>query len=89
MRAANLYVPLPRHPLLRALVLIIGAVLLAGLIAAGLLLGAAVVAITALAMLVRRWLHGHRQHQAADPSIIEGEFTVVPARTRPSLPPTD
>lgn len=89
MRAAKLYVSLPRHPLLRALMLIIGAVLLTGLITAGLLLGAAVVAITALAMLVRRWLHGRRQRHAADPSIIEGEFTVVPARTRLSLPPTD
>lgn len=85
MRAANLYVSLPRHPLLRALVLLVGAVLLAGLVTAGLLIGAAAVAVTVLVLLVRRWLHGRRQRRG-DPSIIEGEFTVVPPRPRDSLP---
>lgn len=85
MRAASLFINLPRHPLLRALALIIGAVLLAGLVAAGLLIGATVVAVTALVLLVRRWLNG-RSRRHADPTIIEGEFTVVPPRARTSLP---
>lgn len=85
MRAANLYVPFPRHPLLRALALLVGAVLLAGLVAAGLLVGVVVVAIAALVLLVRRWLHGRRQ-RPVDPSVIEGEFTVVAPRPRAPLP---
>mgnify|MGYP001106158717 CR=1 FL=1 len=88
MRAANLYVSLPRHPLLRALVVIAGAILLVGLIATGLVIGAVVVAVATLAMLIRRWLHGRTRKQA-DPGVIEGEFTVVPPRPRASLPPAD
>ncbi|WHZ19724.1 MAG: hypothetical protein OJF55_001873 [Rhodanobacteraceae bacterium] len=85
MRAANLYVSLPRHPLLRALAVVTGAVLLAGLAAAGLLIGAATVAVAALVMLIRRWLNA-RNPRTSDPGIIEGEFTVVP---RSSLPRVD
>ncbi|MBN8737249.1 MAG: hypothetical protein J0H27_13405 [Xanthomonadales bacterium] len=82
---ASLFVALPRHPLLRAVVLVAGAVLLAGLVAMGLLIGAAVVALAALVMLVRRWLNG-RNRRPTEPGIIEGEFTVVP---RASLPRAD
>ncbi|MBS0381294.1 MAG: hypothetical protein JSR56_02575 [Proteobacteria bacterium] len=85
MRVTSLYLSLPRHPLLRALAVLAGVLLLAGLVAAGLLLGAAVVAVTALVLLIRRWLPGSRQ-QRVDPTIIEGEFTVVPPRPRASLP---
>lgn len=85
MRAANPFIKLSRHPLLRVLGLIIGAVLLAGLVATGLLIGATVVAVTALVLLVRRWLHG-RGRRPADPATIEGEFTVMSPRPRASLP---
>lgn len=88
MRAASFHVALPRHPLLRALVLIVGVVLLVGLITMGLLIGATVVAVAALALLVRRWLHG-RGGRKPDPGIIEGEFSVVPPRARGSLPHTE
>lgn len=85
MRAANLFVTLPRHPLLRAVALVAGAILLAGLIAMGLLIGAAVIAVATLAMLVRRWLT-RRNRQPGEPGVIEGEFTVMP---RVSLPRAD
>jgi hypothetical protein len=39
-------------------------------------------------LLVRRWLGG-RRHGRRDPSIIEGEFSVVPDRPRDALPPGD
>lgn len=88
MRTANFFVPLPRHPLLRALLAIAGAVLLAGLVATGLLVGAVVATAATLAMLVRRWLRG-RAGEPADPDIIEGEFTVVPKRPPTALPRTE
>ncbi|HET7611349.1 MAG TPA: hypothetical protein VFK29_06140 [Rhodanobacteraceae bacterium] len=84
MRAQAFSVQLPRHPLLRMLVLVGGAILLAGLVAMGLIVGAAALAVAATWLLVRRWI-GRRRHPA-DPAIIEGEFTVV---RRNSLPDTD
>lgn len=75
---------LPRNPLLRALVLIAGALLLAGLMAMGLLVGAIVIAGATLALLVRRWLGGRRR-RSADPDVIEGEFTVLSSRQRSRL----
>lgn len=89
MRVVGLPWSLPRHPLLRALVLIAGAILLAGLVATGLVVGAIVVAVAALTLLVRRWLGGRKPPQADDPSIIEGEFTVAPPRPRAALPHPD
>lgn len=82
------FVRLPRQPLLRALVLIAGTALLAGVIAMGLLIGAAVVVTAGLAMLVRRWLDG-RSRRHADPDVIEGEFTVVPPGPHATLPRAD
>lgn len=85
MRTANLFIHLPRHPLLRALAVIAGVVVLAILAVTGLLVVAAVVVATAVAMLVRGWLHGRRPPHA-NPEIIEGEFTVVSTRPRSALP---
>lgn len=81
MRISRLTLPLPRHPLLRALVL-------AGLLAVGFVVGAVLLAVAAIAMLVRRWTRD-RERRAADPDIIDGEFTVVPPRPRVSLPHGD
>lgn len=67
---------LPRHPLLRLLVLIGAAIALVGLVTLGFVVGAVVLTVAALVLTVRRWL-AHRAARA-DPSIIEGEFTVVP-----------
>lgn len=89
MRMYTLRLPrLPRHPLLRLLVLGVGAVVLAGLVATGLLVGAALVAAGALTLLVRRWL-GPGRRKPSDPEVIEGEFTVVPPRPRAALPRTE
>lgn len=85
MRAQTVFVQLPRHPLLRLLVLAGGAILLAGLIAMSLIVGTAALAGAATWLLVRRWI-GRRKRRRGDPSIIEGEFTVV---SRNSLPRMD
>jgi membrane protein implicated in regulation of membrane protease activity len=85
MRARFVYPPLPRHPLLRALAVVGVAIVLAALVAAGLVIGAFVLATTAVVLAVRRWLT-RRAPRAADPSIIEGEFTVVSPRSRVGLP---
>jgi membrane protein implicated in regulation of membrane protease activity len=85
MRARFIHPPLPRHPLLRALVVVGAAIVLAALVATGLVIGAFALAAAALVLAVRRWL-SPRSPNAADPSIIEGEFTVVPQRPRASLP---
>ena len=82
MRINGFFINLPRHPLLRALVVIAGTVLLIGLAAMGLLVGAAVIVITALTVLVRGWL-GSRGRRRAGPDVIEGEFTVTPRGTPP------
>lgn len=86
MRIDTLFIKLPRHPLLRALVVIAGTVLLIGLAAMGLLVGAAVIVATALTVLVRGWLR-RRGRRSADPDVIEGEFTVMPPGPRGALPP--
>jgi membrane protein implicated in regulation of membrane protease activity len=85
MRARFVHLSLPRHPLLRALAVVGAALLLAALVATGLVIGAFGLAAAALVLAVRRWL-SRRAPNAADPSIIEGEFTVVPPRSRASLP---
>jgi hypothetical protein len=74
---------LPRHPLLRALVLACGGLILVGLLFFGLIAGLAVVAFGALALLVRRLLP-RKTARAAHAGIIEGEFRVVdpPPRAR-------
>jgi hypothetical protein len=86
MRIDKFFIKLPRHPLLRALVVIAGTVLLIGLAAMGLLVGAAVIVVTALTVLVRGWLR-NRGRRSADPGVIEGEFTVMPPGPRGTLPP--
>jgi hypothetical protein len=76
---------LPRHPILRLLVLVAGAVLLIGLLTVGFVLGGIVLAAVALTLAFRRWLaHGRRGPH--EPDIIEGEFTVEASRARTSLP---
>lgn len=87
MRIRTFSFHLPRQPLLRALLLIGGVVLLVGLATLGLLIGAAVVAIAAVTMLVRHALHA-ATHKAAEADVIEGEFTVIP-RPRAPLPRTE
>lgn len=87
MRIRTFSLHLPRHPLLRALMVLCGAVLLVGLVTVGFLIGAAVLAVAAMTVLVRRWLHSPRR-APRDPDIIEGEFTVV-SRPRTALPHTE
>jgi hypothetical protein len=86
MRIDNFFIKLPRYPLLRALMVIAATVLLIGLAAMGLLVGAAVIVTTTLTVLVRGWLRS-RGRRSADPGVIEGEFTVVPPGPRGTLPP--
>jgi hypothetical protein len=88
MRAQTVFFQLPRHPLLRTLVVACGAVLAAGLVAMGLVVGLAVLAIGATTLLARRWL-ARRRHDRGDPTIIEGEFSVVSRRSRNPLPHYD
>ena len=84
MRIHKIFINPPRHPLLRALLVIAGSVLLIGLAAMGLLVGAAVIVVTTLTVLVRGWLRSRRS--SVDPGVIEGEFTVMPPRSRGTLP---
>ena len=88
MRVQAVFFQLPKHPLLRMLVLAGGAVLLAGLITMSLIVGTAALAVAATWLLVRRWL-GRHQHDRGDPTIIEGEFSVVPPRPSNTLPRAD
>ena len=74
MRIHEFFINLPRHPLLRALMVLAGTVLL---------VGAAVIVVTAMTVLVRGWLRGRRR-RSAGPGVIEGEFTVVPRGALPS-----
>lgn len=85
MRAHFIYPPLPRHPFLRVLAVVGAAIMLTALVATGLVLGAFALAVAALVLIVRRWL-SRRAPRAADPSIIEGEFTVVSPQPRAGLP---
>ena len=85
MRAHFIYPRLPSHPLLRALAIIGAAIVLTALVATGLILGAFALVAAALVLTVRRW-RSRRAPRAADPSIIEGEFTVVSPQPRHGLP---
>ena len=85
MRAHIVYPTLPRHPLLRALAVVGAAIVLAALVATGLVIGAFALVAAALVLTVRRWL-SRRTPRPADPSVIEGEFTVVAPQTRAGLP---
>jgi len=67
---------LPRHPLLRALLLTTCGLILAGLLFFGLIAGIAVVAFGTLALLVRRLLP-RKAARARHDDVIEGEFRVV------------
>lgn len=69
---------LPRHPLLRALLLATGGLILIGLLFFGLIAGLALAAFGALVLLVRRLL----PRTVARDGIIEGEFRVVDPPTR-------
>lgn len=85
MRAQFTIPTLPRHPLLRGLVLAAAAVALVGLVTMGLVVGIVVLAFATLVLGIRGWL-ARRSPRAADPSVIEGEFTVVPPHPREGLP---
>lgn len=84
MRLRTFSIKLPRNPLLRTLLLVCGALVVAALVVFGLLLGAAVFVVTVTTLLLRRWLH-RRQRRPVDPDTIEGEYTIVP-RSRAALP---
>jgi hypothetical protein len=86
MRAHFVFPPLPRHPFLRALAIVGAAVVMAALVAAGLVIGAFALAAAALVLAARRWLSRRTPRNAPDPSIIEGEFTVVAPQPRVGLP---
>jgi hypothetical protein len=88
VRAQAFCLRLPRHPLLRLLAVAGGALVLAGVLAMGVIVGTLAVAITAGWLVVRRWL-GSRGHRRRDPSIIEGEFSVVRDSVGDALPPGD
>lgn len=74
---------LPRHPLLRALLLAAGGLTVVGLLFLGLVASLAVVAFGALALMVRRLLPRKAARHRND-EVIEGEFRVVdpPPRAR-------
>ncbi|HET9834725.1 MAG TPA: hypothetical protein VFP88_00025 [Rhodanobacteraceae bacterium] len=74
---------LPRHPLLRALLLAASGLILIGLLFFGLIAGLAVAAFGALALLVRGLLP-RKGARATRDGVIEGEFRVVdpPPRAR-------
>ena len=88
MRARFIHLSLPRHPLLRALAIVSAAIVLTALVATGLVLGAFALATAALVLTMRRWLRRGAPRNA-DPSIIEGEFTVVSPRPSVGLPHTE
>lgn len=85
MRVNYVLPALPRSPLLRALALAGGVVLVIGLVTIGLAVGAVVLAAAAITLVLRRWL-ARRAAKRGDPAIIEGEYTVVPTRPRTGLP---
>lgn len=85
MRAHFIFPPLPRHPFLRVLAVVGAAIVLTALVATGLVLGAFALVAAALVLTVRRWM-SRRAPRPADPSVIEGEFTIVSPRPRAELP---
>lgn len=85
MRVRFISPSLPRNPLLRLLALAALVVIAIGLITMGLLVGGIVLASAAIVLAVRRWL-SRGKTPPADPSVIEGEFTVVSPRAHNELP---
>lgn len=85
MRVRFVSPSLPRNPLLRLLALAALAVVAIGLVTMGLLVGGIVLASAAIVLAIRRW-RVRRKPQPADPSVIEGEFTVVSPRVRENQP---
>lgn len=85
MRVRFVSPSLPRNPLLRLLAVAALVVVTIGVISFGLLVGGIVLASAAIVLAVRRWL-SRGKTQPADPSVIEGEFTVVSPRARAELP---
>lgn len=81
---------LPRNRLLRALLLAVGALLLIGLLAFGLIAGLALLTLSAAALLLRRLLprntHRTDANGVGPEGVIEGEFSVVDPAPRPSPP---
>ena len=76
-------ISLPRHPLLRALLIACGGLILVGLLLFGLVAGLALVAFGALLLMVRRLLpRKSAPARAHGEGIIEGEFRVVESRPR-------
>lgn len=79
---------LPRNPLLRALLLVAGALILFGLLAFGLIAGLALLAFGAVVSLVRKLLPRKDSRASAQgpDGVIEGEFRVVDPAPGQSLP---
>ena len=80
---------LPRNPLLRALAIAVGVLVLAGLLFFGLVAGLALLAIGAIALLLRRLFPRRRPARREDAGIIDGEFSVVEPHPRAALPRAD
>ncbi|MDE2155033.1 MAG: hypothetical protein KGJ32_03950 [Xanthomonadaceae bacterium] len=89
-----MHLPLPprrrsRHPLVRALSLLLGLILAGLLLMFGLLVAAALMIGAALSLAVRRWKRRHapanvaRTQSARQPDVLEGEFVVISQRNRP------
>lgn len=77
------YVLLPRHPLVRALAMVTGVLLLLALFAFG-VIALAVLAVGGLLAMAWRSLAGPRRPRGSagppPPGIIEGEYTVIESR---------
>ena len=71
----------PRHPLLRALLGIVGVVLLAGLLVVGLVVGVAMLT----GGLVMRLLRQRGKPVAQDARVVDGEYRVVDKTGHPLL----
>jgi hypothetical protein len=86
MHARFVQFRLPRHPLPRLLLALVGIVLLAMFAAVGLVLGTVLLAALALRALYLRLRGGTAPSRAANPGVIEGDFRVVDPQ-RAELPP--
>lgn len=74
----------PRHPLLRVLIGVLGAVLLAGVLTLGFVALVAFAVIGGIVAIVRAFTRtnsARRPTTPRPPSVIEGEFVVLPNRT--------
>jgi len=78
-RAAQMPSRHRRHPLLRLLMGLLGLALLAVLVVASVFVGIAMLAVGLVARLLRPRAAKRAQAQAADASIVDGEYTVVDA----------